>query len=382
MFEEYDLIVVGSGFTGAVVARLVAENTNKKILVIDKRANISGNMYDYTNQHGIRVQKYGIHVFHTNKKEVFDFLSRFTEWDDLEVTCLSKIKNRLINVPFNFSCIDSFWSKEGAKILKNKLKHNFVGMTRVSVFDLCKSKDKDIAKFGNFLFQNDYLPYTAKQWGRNPSDIDKSILRRVKISISYDKRYFEDKYQKIPKKGFSNLFQQMFNHKNIKIMLSTDVFSLIDIKNNELFIKGCSKKIPVLYTGALDYLFNYKYGLLPYRTLKFRCRTFKVCKKLDAPFVVLPMHPKMTRMTEMKSITNHAPKNKTTIFYEYPLECQKNGDPYYPIISKKNILIYEKYKKEAKSINGLYFCGRLAEYKYYNMDDAIQNAFEVAKLFY
>jgi len=377
MYEQYDLIVVGCGFTGAVVARKLAEQ-NKKILIIDKRDHIAGNMYDYLNKHEILIQKYGIHTFHTNNEEVYKFVSKFAKWDKYKMTCVANIKNKYTDVPFNFRCIDLFYSKTEGNNLKIKLKKEFKNKTRVPVFDLISSNDKDIKQFGKFLFDNDYRPYTCKQWGRNPEDIDISILKRVQVALSYDNSYFEDKYQIMPKGGYTKLFKNIINHKNIDVKLKIDSKDVFKIVNNRIKIINCKKDIPVLYTGALDYLLDFKYGLLPYRTLVFKSKTYNKKRALKAPLVALPMHKIMTRMTEMKYITGIGPVTKTTIIYEYSHEYSKKyKDPYYPVLSKESAKIYLKYLNDVRKISNLYIGGRLADFKYYNMDDTIANAFKL-----
>lgn len=377
MYEQYDLIVVGCGFTGAVVARKLAEQ-NKKILIIDKRDHIAGNMYDYLNKYEILIQKYGIHTFHTNNEEVYKFVSKFAKWDKYKMTCVANIKNKYPDVPFNFRCIDLFYSKTEGNNLKTKLKKEFKNKTRVPVFDLISSNDKDIKQFGKFLFDNDYRPYTCKQWGRNPEDIDISILKRVQVALSYDNSYFEDKYQIMPKGGYTKLFKNIINHKNIDVKLKIDSKDVFKIVNNKIKIINCKKDIPVLYTGALDYLLDFKYGLLPYRTLVFKSKTYNKKRALKAPLVAVPMHKTMTRMTEMKYITGTGPVTKTTIIYEYSHEFSKKyKDPYYPVLSKESAKIYQKYLNDVRKISNLYIGGRLADFKYYNMDDTIANAFKL-----
>lgn len=376
--SKFDYVIVGAGLTGSVIARKLAEN-DKKVLVLEKRSHIGGNVYDEYDENGILVQRYGVHVFHTDKEEVFNFLSKFTEWNDYAITCLASIQGKMTDVPFNFRCIDTFYSEEKAKELKEKLLIEFNNVDRVPVIELLNSKDKDIKEFGNFLFENDYKPYTCKQWGRKPEEIDVSILNRVKIALSYDNRYFSNKYQCMPKDGFTKLMERMLSHQNITILTNKDVNELIYFKKGKCYLKGIQFN-KLIYTGALDRLFDYKYGQLPYRTLHFEYNTYDVNKFLDAPFVVYPLHETMTRMTEFKSITMQKLEGKTTVVYEYPREyshLDESVDPYYPIISDKNTELFNKYKELAKNYSNLILCGRLADYKYYDMDNAVSRGFEI-----
>lgn len=377
--NNYDFVVVGSGFTGATIARIFAEKYNKKVLVIEKRDHIAGNMYDYFDKNNILIQKYGIHTFHTNKTDVYSFIQRFSQMDEFILTCLAYIKKKYVPVPFNFTCIDTFWKKEDAINLKKRLKNEFKPLSRVSIFELLHSNKNEIAEFGKFLYENDYLPYTCKQWGRKPNEIDPSILKRVKVALSYDNHYFEDKFQCIPKYGFTKLFANMLSHKNIHVLLNTDFINIIEFKKGGIYFKNLRSKTPVLYTGALDRLFNYKFGLLPYRSLVFKSKTYNVNKQLPNCLVATPKHKKIVRKTEMKFITRIGPKNKTCVVSEFSYECRDKMEPYYPVISDKSIKLFNKYKKESLKYKNLFFAGRLADFKYYNMDDAIDNAFKNAK---
>jgi UDP-galactopyranose mutase len=379
----YDYIIVGSGFTGSVLARRLAEEQNKRVLIIERRNHIAGNMYDELNEHGILVQRYGIHVFHTDKDEVYNYLSRFCEWEPYTITSLAEIHGKLVPVPFNFEAIDKFYSAQDAERLKLKLLTYFNGASRVPVIEVINSSDDDIRKYGEFLFENDYKPYTCKQWGRNPDEIDVSILNRVPIALSYENRYFSNKYQSMPKDGFTNLFHNMLDHPNIEIQLGKDLLDIIhfDNINHNVYIENYDKSIPIIYTGALDELFQFSLGDLPYRTLRFEYKTFNVDKYQQGPFIVYPLHEKLTRVTEFKYITGQIVPNLTTIVEEYPMEYDRSGnmqnDPFYPIINNDNNALAKKYNDLAKEYNNLIVCGRLSDYKYYDMDNAIMRAFEV-----
>jgi len=375
---EYDYVVVGCGFCGSVIARRLADEKNKKVLILEKRPHVAGNMYDEFDEHGILVQRYGVHVFRTDHESIFNYLSRFTEWFDYSITCLSEIKGKKVPVPFNFTCIDAFFSDK-SKVLKDKLIKMF-GIDRVPVLSLINSDDPDVKEFGTFLFEYDYRPYTAKQWGRDPFDIDVSILERVRIELSYDDRFFTNRYQCIPKHGFTKTFERMLDHPNITVKLNTDVRDVMELKGDRINIKGINPGATVIYTGALDSLFNFEYGDLPYRTLDFEYETHFIDYYQEAPFIVYPMHPTMTRITEFKYITGQKMKDKTTIVKEYPKEYVSNDDtnePYYPVISDENKAVHKRYMDLSKKYSNLTICGRLADYEYYYMDSAVLRAFEV-----
>ena len=379
MSSKFDYLVVGSGLTGSVLARHLAED-GKRVLVIDRRKQLGGNVYDEKDEAGVLVQRFGVHVFHTDSSEVFNYLSRFTEWVPFSITCLVSIDGKMTDVPFNFSCIDTFWEKEDAEKLKADLLASFPGRDRVPVIELLHSDNESIRKFGEFLFENDYRPYTCKQWGRKPDEIDVSILNRVQVCLSYDNRYFADKYQFMPKDGFTAMMKRMLDHPGIELRLGIDLKDVSSLGEHAVRLNPDFDADRIIYTGALDYLFDYKYGPLPYRTLNWEYKTYDVDKYLPAPFVSYPLHPTLSRAIEFKSITGQIIKGKTTVLYEYPLEysCQDKGhDPLYPIISDANKTRFMAYREEAKKFSNLIVAGRLADYKYYDMDDAIARAFEI-----
>jgi UDP-galactopyranose mutase len=377
--KHFDYLIVGAGLTGSVIARQLAERGGT-VLVQDRRTHIGGNVFDEYDKQGILVQRYGVHVFHTDDDTVFSYLSRFTEWINYSITCLVSIQGKMTDVPFNFRCIDTFWSSEQAKTLKEKLLNAFPGQERVPVYDLINSKDRDIQEFGQFLFENDYRPYTCKQWGRKPEEIDLSILGRVKVALSYDNRYFSDKYQCMPAEGFTALMTKLLDHPNIEIELNKDSLSDLVFDRNVIRSKSISVD-RVVYTGAIDRLFSYQFGPLPYRTLRFEYTSYPVDKYLDAPFIAYPLDPKMSRRIEFKSITMQKKPGVTTVLSEYPEEFVpevKNRDPLYPIICDKNTNLWKKYQGAAARYANLYLAGRLADYKYYDMDDAVFYALKVA----
>lgn len=377
--KNYDLLVVGCGFAGSVIARLQAE-MGKKVLVLEKRNHIAGNMYDGVDGNGILIHHYGPHTLHTNDEEVYKFVSKFGEWDNYILQCGAKLIKKISPIPFNFATIDLLYEKDKAFILKERLLKKYPNRELVTIVELLESNDCLIKDHAQKLFDLDYGPYTSKQWGVPLKKIDSSILKRVPVRLSYKNAYFDDKYQLMPKYGYTIFFKKLLNHPNIGIKLNTDALSFlkIDVLNNKIFFKNKEINIPIVYTGPIDALFNFEYKKLPYRSLHFKHKIIKKDSFQPYPVVAYPKAKKYTRIVEYKKLPMQNIDGITHIVYEYPLFSDKKNEPYYPILTSENIQIYEKYKKMAEKIKSLYLCGRLAEYKYYNMDIIIKRAFEVS----
>lgn len=378
----YDCIIVVCGFCGSIIARKLAEEENKKVLLIDRRNHIAGNMYDEIDTNNIRIQKYGPHIFHTNIDSIYDFLSKYTEWIPSKLICRAEIDGKLTPSPFNFNTIDTFF-KEEADELKRALNEEYVNRSTATIVELLESKNKLIKKYAEFLFEKDYRLYTSKQWGIPPESIDISILKRVPINLSYEDSFFRDKYEVFPKKGFVELFKNLLNHNNITVKLNCESKTILDFdfNNKKIYYMGDEYKGIVVFTGALDELMNEKYGQLPYRSLEFKFKQIQTERYQEVPLIVFPQEDEFTRITEYSQFPIQNTNNSTTIAYEYPLEYCKNSDrgnePYYPIINDENVKIHNKYKNDVKGIRNLFICGRLADYKYYNMDNAIERALEI-----
>ena len=373
---DFDALVVGAGMSGAVVARHLAENCNKKVLVIDRRNHIAGNMYDFTDENGILVQQYGPHTFHTNNKALFDYINNFAEWQDYKLTCMAQIDGKFTPSPFNFQTIDDFFSDEEATIIKQHIKEVYDNAEKTTIVEMLDSYDPYIKKYAQFLFDKDYSLYTAKQWGISPSQIDISVLKRVPVLFSYKTGYFDDKYQVMPKHSFTDFFRSLLNHKNITVELNVQAKSMISIESNILYINGVPAQIPVVYTGAIDELLDYKYGQLPYRSLRFDYKSINVTSFQDAPVVAYPQADGYTRITEYTKLPYQQSKDITRIAIEYPVKYSAGdtNEPYYPVLTDTSTELYNKYKHETDAIKNLYLCGRLADFKYYNMDQALDNA--------
>jgi len=375
----FNYIIIGAGFSGCVLAERIANILNQKVLIIEKRSHIGGNCYDYKDENNIVVHKYGPHLFHTDYKDVYDYLSNFTEWQLYQHKVLALIDGKKVPIPFNLNTLYEVFPKSLAEKLENKITKKFQYNSKVPILDLLKEEDTDLKFLANYVYDKVFKNYTAKQWGLKPEDIDPQVTARVPIYISRDNRYFTDKYQVIPKEGYTKIFEKMLNHPNIKIMLNTDFKETIDIdyENKKIFFLGQELKGKLIFTGMIDELFNFKYGYLPYRSLDLKFETIDEEYYQEAPVINYPNDYDFTRITEFKYI-HPIKSDKSTILMEYPKNYEPNKDiPYYPVFKKENQELYNRYKEEAGKFNSLILIGRLADYKYYDMDDAIKRALEV-----
>jgi len=375
----FNYIIVGSGFAGSVIAERIANVLNQKVLIIEKRNHIGGNCHDYKDENNIIVHKYGPHLFHTDYKDVFDYLSNFTNWQLYQHRVLAFIDGKKVPIPFNLNTLYEVFSKNLAEKLENKLTTKYRYNSKVPILDLLKEEDIDLKFLANYIYEKVFKNYTAKQWGMRPEDIDPKVTSRVPVYISRDNRYFTDKYQAIPKDGYTKIFERMLNHQNIKIMLNTDFKEMvsIDYENKKIFFIGKEFKGKLIFTGMIDELFNFKYGYLPYRSLDLKFETINKEYYQEAPVVNYPNDYDFTRITEFKHI-HPVKSDKTTILKEYPKDYQPNKDiPYYPVFTKENQEAYNKYKEESDKFKNLILLGRLAEYRYYDMDDVVKRALEV-----
>ncbi len=375
----FEFIVVGSGFAGSVIAERMANVLNQKVLIIEKRRHIGGNCYDYRDENNIIVHKYGPHLFHTDYKEVFDYLSNFTDWHIYHHKVLAFVDGKKIPLPFNLNSIYEVFPQELAKRLEVKLIEKYGYGTKIPILELLKEEDQDLKFLANYVYEKIYKNYTMKQWGLKPEEISPQVTARVPIYISRDNRYFTDRYQVIPKDGYTKIFERMLNHPNIKIMLNTDFKEVIsiEVEDKKIYFLEQEFKGKLIFTGMIDELFNFKYGFLPYRSLDLRFETIEQEYYQEAPVVNYPNDYDFTRITEFKHI-HPVKSDKTTILKEYPKAYQPNVDiPYYPVFTKENQELYNKYKEEADKFENLVLVGRLAEYRYYDMDDVVKRALEV-----
>ncbi|MDI1241009.1 MAG: UDP-galactopyranose mutase [bacterium] len=352
----FDYLIVGAGFAGAVMAERLANGSGKKVLICDRRPHIAGNAYDHYNDDGILVHKYGPHIFHTNAKDVFDYLSRFTEWREYEHRVLASVDGMLVPIPINLDTINRLYGLN----LDSMSIQEFFDSIREPRENIRTSEDVVISSVGRELYEKFFRGYTRKQWGLDPSKLDASVTARVPTRTNRDDRYFTDTYQAMPRHGYTRMFEKMLDNPNIKVLLNCDY-------------REIESEIPyreMVYTGPVDAYFDYRYGELPYRSLEFRHETLDGEVFQPAPVVNFPNEQPYTRVNEFKYLTGqtHA---KTSVVYEYP---QAEGDPYYPIPMPENAALYAKYKALADAAEGVHFIGRLATYKYYNMDQVVAQA--------
>lgn len=357
----FDYLIVGAGFAGAVIAERLASQANKKVLIVDKRNHIGGNTYDHYNKEGILIHKYGPHIFHTNSREIYDYLGQFTTWRPYEHRVLASVDGMLVPIPINLNTINQLY---GLQLCAAEVE-GFLQSRAEPKDRIITSEDVVVNKVGRELYEKFFRGYTRKQWGMDPSELDASVAARIPVRSNRDNRYFTDTYQGMPLYGYTRMFENMLSHPNIKVLLNSDYKEIQDIIPHK----------EMIYTGPIDYYFDYCYGKLPYRSLEFRFETYE--KEVHQPTgtVNYPNEHPYTRSTEFKYLTGQQ-HPKTTVVYEYPLA---EGDPYYPVPCPENAELYRRYQQLAATTKGVYFTGRLGTYKYYNMDQVVAQSLTLYK---
>ncbi len=376
----YDTIIVGAGIAGAVAARKLAEEGNRKVLVIERRNHIGGNCYDVADEHGILIHEYGPHIFHTEEERVREYLSRFTEWYDFGHEVVAKVGDKLIPVPFNLNTLHLVYDKEKADHLEEKLIAEYGEGSRVPIMKLRENEDPEVREIAEYVYQNVFLRYTMKQWGQTPEEISPEVTGRVPVVISYDDRYFKDKYQSVPLHGFTPMFEKMLDHENIEVWINTDCTDVLSFADGKIYFQDEEFTGELIYTGAIDELFDCRFGRLPYRSLDFKFEHLDIDSYQGHSVVNYTVSEDFTRITEFKFLTGQKDTDGTTIVREYPFAYTgaKGEIPYYAILNEENQALYEKYKGLTEGFKGFYLLGRLAEYKYYNIDAMTLKAMELA----
>jgi UDP-galactopyranose mutase len=352
----FDWLVVGAGFAGSIIAERLASQRDEKVLVIDRRPHIGGNAYDRYDRAGILIHQYGPHIFHTNSKTIFDHLSQFTEWRPYEHRVLAEVDGMLLPIPINLNTVNRLY---GLSLTSTELE-GWLAARAEPVEEIRTAEDVVLSTVGRELYEKFFRGYTTKQWGVEPSQLDKSVTARVPTRTTTDDRYFGDKYQFMPAAGFTRMFERILDHPNIELMLDTDYRSA---KQSKRFRR-------VIFTGPVDEFFDYRYGKLPYRSLSFKHVTLNKTWNQPVAVVNYPQTQDYTRVTEYKHLTGQQ-HLKTSITYEYPSD---HGDPYYPVPRPENAELFKKYEILALAAKGVWFVGRLATYRYYNMDQVVGQA--------
>lgn len=376
---SYDALIVGAGFSGAVMAERLASQLGWKVLLIEQRNHIGGNCFDYYDEHGVLIHRYGPHLFHTDKKEVWDYLSQFTDWHPYQHKVLTHINGQFVPLPFNLNSIDLCFSPERAQLMTAALLERFGPDVRVPILKLRKESNPLLSELAHFIYYKVFLNYTTKQWGVGPDKISPEVTARVPVVTNRDDHYFTDPYQAIPAKGYSKLFERILAHPKISLQLNTSFSKIaaINPSTGKVILNNKPHHGITVFTGMIDELFQYKHGDLPYRSLRFDFQHHESLQFQPATVVNYPNEHNYTRITEFKHLTGQKCQG-TTIVYEYPQNFDPNDPdanvPYYPMFNDSSRKTYEKYSLELENYSNIYAIGRLAQYRYFDMDDAIANA--------
>ena len=382
--EVFDVLVAGAGYAGSVAARALAEK-GKKVLVLERRDHVGGNAYDCLDEAGVLIHQYGPHIFHTNDKKVFDWLSRFTKWREYQHRVIANIPDEkggrmTYPVPFNLTSLETAFGEAEGKRLGDKLIAAYGAEKKVTILELRQNEDPEIAALADYVYEHVFVHYTMKQWGQKPEEIDPNTTARVPVFLSRDDRYFQDAYQGMPLEGYTPMFEAMLDHPNITLELGEDALKRLDLSGDQIKVDGEPFGGAVIYTGQADELFGFRFGSLPYRTLQFDFETLRQDDFQGYGTVNYTVDEDYTRITEFKHLTGQQIPGVTTIVREYSKAYSgaAGETPYYAIINPENNAQYAKYQQEAERFGNLHLLGRLAEYKYYNMDAIAARALELA----
>ncbi len=377
--KMFDSVIIGAGVAGSVAARELAES-GRSVLVLEQRDHIGGNCYDEPDEHGILIHKYGPHIFHTKEKKAYDYLSRFTDWYAFGHEVVANVYGKLIPVPFNLNTLHMVYEKEKADTLEKKLIETFGMGSRVPILKLREQEDPEIRQIADYVYENILLHYTMKQWGQTPEEIDPAVTGRVPVVISYDNRYFQEPWQGMPLHGYTPMFEKMLDHPKIRVETGVDARSRIRFEEDQVILDGEPFCGEVIYTGPVDELFNCCFGRLPYRSLRFDFEYLDQKDYQGHSVVNYTVSEDFTRITEFKYLTGQKAPG-TTIVREYPFAYTgAEGEiPYYSIANEANQALYEKYRALTEKIPNVWLLGRLAEYKYYNIDAMVMKALELTE---
>ena len=373
----FDSVIIGAGVAGCVAARDLAES-GRKVLVLEQRDHIGGNCYDEKDEHGILIHKYGPHIFHTKEQKAYDYLSRFTDWYAFGHEVVANVYGKLIPVPFNLNTLHMVYEQEKADALEKKLIDSFGLESRVPILKLREHEDPEIREIADYVYENIFLHYTMKQWGQTPEQIDPAVTGRVPVLISHDNRYFQEPWQGMPLHGYTLMFEKMLDHENITVEIGVDARSRVTFSEGSVSLDGQAFTGDVIYTGPLDELFDCRFGRLPYRSLRFDFEYYDKPDYQGHSVVNYTVSEDFTRITEFKYLTGQKAEG-TTIVKEYPFAYTgAEGEiPYYSIANEANQKLYEQYRGLVEHIPNVWLLGRLAEYKYYNIDAIVLKALEL-----
>ena len=373
----FDSVIIGAGVAGCVAARDLAES-GRKVLVLEQRDHIGGNCYDEKDEHGILIHKYGPHIFHTKEQKAYDYLSRFTDWYAFGHEVVANVHGKLIPVPFNLNTLHMVYEQEKADALEKKLIDAFGLESRVPILKLREHEDPEIREIADYVYENIFLHYTMKQWGQTPEQIDPAVTGRVPVLISHDNRYFQEPWQGMPLHGYTLMFEKMLDHENITVETGVDARSRVTFSEGSVSLDGQAFAGDLIYTGPLDELFDCRFGRLPYRSLRFDFEYYDKPDYQGHSVVNYTVSEDFTRITEFKYLTGQQAEG-TTIVKEYPFAYTgAEGEiPYYSIANEANQKLYEQYRGLVEHIPNVWLLGRLAEYKYYNIDAIVLKALEL-----
>ena len=373
----FDSVIIGAGVAGCVAARDLAES-GRKVLVLEQRDHIGGNCYDEKDEHGILIHKYGPHIFHTKEQKAYDYLSRFTDWYAFGHEVVANVHGKLIPVPFNLNTLHMVYEQEKADALEKKLIDAFGLESRVPILKLREHEDPEIREIADYVYENIFLHYTMKQWGQTPEQIDPDVTGRVPVLISHDNRYFQEPWQGMPLHGYTLMFEKMLDHENITVEIGVDARSRVTFSEGSVSLDGQAFTGDLIYTGPLDELFDCRFGRLPYRSLRFDFEYYDKPDYQGHSVVNYTVSEDFTRITEFKYLTGQQAEG-TTIVKEYPFAYTGAAGeiPYYSIANEANQKLYEQYRGLVEHIPNVWLLGRLAEYKYYNIDAMVLKALEL-----
>ncbi len=366
MGERYDTLVVGAGYAGSILARELATKRGHRVLVIDRRDHIAGNAYDYYDEAGVQVHKYGPHIFHTNSEKVVEYLSQFTDWRPYEHRVLARVDGQLVPMPINRTTLNMLY---GLGLERDEQVEEFLAERAEPIEHIANSEDVVVAKVGRELYEKFFRGYTRKQWERDPSELNASVCARIPIRTNTDDRYFTDTFQNMPVDGYTAMFERILDHPLIEVQLEADYFDVHDeIDHGHL-----------VWTGPIDKYFDYEFGALPYRSLEFELRTeptpdggfLQPSASVNEPSEEVPY----TRTTEFRWLAGQERLDHSTVAVEYP---RTEGDPYYPIPRDDTRELYRRYEVRGAALADVTFVGRLARYQYLNMDQVVGQALSTA----